>query len=210
MMIRLTRHPEPHEAQPEIARFRRPPPPRGTWLAVIGLLLVGALAGCAGSPKPPPKPLAAFQPTGKLSEKAKREQQQAILKIRDQTLRQLYKLKPSIKAEVERAAGYGVFEINGLNIVLAETHGRGVVFDQRGRATYMQLARTDVGPGGAVRPYRQVLVFHDPGKLSRFVASGSPADASSDPSIQVYRLNEKGISTQADWGARYFRDPDLN
>jgi hypothetical protein len=40
--------------------------------------------------------------------------------------------------------------------------------------------------------------------------SDSPADASSDPDIKVYRLNEKGVSVQADWGARYFRDPDLN
>jgi hypothetical protein len=57
---------------------------------------------------------------------------------------------------------------------------------------------------------RQVLVFRNPQKLSQFVMSGSPADASSDPDIKVYRLNEKGVSVQADWGARYFRDPDLN
>lgn len=173
-------------------------------------LVILTVAGCASAP-PPPAAIQSTEPTGKLSEKAKQEQQQAILKIRDQTLRQLYKLKPAARVEVEQAAGYGVFEINGLNAVLAETHGRGVVFDKSGRGvTYMQLARTDVGPRSAVKPYRQVLVFSDAKKLKLFVASGSPADASRDPSIKVYRLNEKGVSVQADWGARYFRNPDLN
>lgn len=193
----------------DLERRRRSKAPLGRrGLAIAGLLLVALVAGCAGSTKPTTPD--SMQPTSKLSEKAKQEQRQAILKVRAQTLNQLYKLKPQARGEIEQAAGYGVFEINGLNAVLAETHGRGVVFDRRGKATYMQLARTDVRPGAKILPYRQVLVFRDPKKLSDFVASGSPADVSSDPSIKVYRLNEKGISVQADWGARYFRDPDLN
>ncbi len=103
-----------------------------------------------------------------------------------------------------------MFEINGLNAVLAETHGRGVVLDKKNRAAYMRLARTDVGPGAELKPYRQVLMFGNPETLGRFMVSGSPADTSSDPGITVYRLDIKGVSTQADWGARYFRDPDLN
>ncbi len=180
-------------------------------VVVSGVLLAGLLGGCASTPPPtPPKVAASQQSTSKLSEKAKQEQQQAILKVRAQTLRQLYKLKPSAQSEVENAAGYGVFEINGLNAVLAETHGLGVVFDKRGKPTYMQLARTDIDPKSTVKPYRQVLIFRDPRKLNSFIATGSPANTSSDPSIKVYRLNEKGVSTQADWGARYFRNPDLN
>jgi len=153
----------------------------------------------------------ALLPLSALSQKARLEQQQAILKIRDQTLRQLSRLKPPAEAEIERAVGYGVFEVNGLNAVLAETHGRGIVVEKAtGKVAYMQLARTDLRPGATVQPYRQVLVFRNPQKLRQFVASGSPADASRDPDIKVYRLNEKGVAVQADWGARYFRDPDLN
>ncbi len=177
------------------------------WLTY--LLLMAVLAGCANTPQPPVVQKIE-QPVSTLSEKAKQEQQQAILKVRDQTLRQLYKLKPATRTEIEQAAGYGVFEINGLNAVLAETHGRGVVFDKGGRATYMQLARTDIRPGITVKPYRQVLVFSDAKTLRLFISSGSPADASRDPGIKVYQLNEKGVSVQADWGARYFRNPDLN
>lgn len=175
-----------------------------------GLLLATLLAGCASEPVKT-KPVKLAPPAGKLSEKAQQEQRQAILKIRTSTLNQLYKLKPLTRMEIEQAAGYGVFEINGLNAVLAEAPGRGVVQEKRGgRITYMRLTRTDVSPGVPVRPYWQVLVFSDPQRLSQFVASGSPADASHDPSITVYKLDEKGVSAQADWGARYFRDPDLN
>lgn len=181
---------------------------QGRTSALFGVLLAVLLTGCASSPKPT-RPLIA--PPSALSEKARQEQQQAVLKMRDQTLRQLSRLKPQAKAEIEWAAGYGVFEVNGLNAVLAETHGRGVVVEKAtGKAAYMRLARTDVQPGASVQPYRQVLVFHSPQKLSQFVASGSPANVSSDPDIKVYQINEKGVSVQADWGARYFRDADLN
>ena len=131
----------------------RPPqakPSIGRRVALIagGLLLATLLAGCASEPvKPKPAKLAP-PPAGKLSEKARQEQRQAILKIRAPTLNQLFKLKPLTRMEIEQAAGYGVFQINGLNAVLAETHGRGAVQEKRGgRITYMRLARTDIGPG---------------------------------------------------------------
>ena len=178
---------------------------------VGGLVAVTLLGGCASAPsKPPAKPTIAPTSSGALSEKAKQEQRQAILKVRTGTLNQLYKLKPLTRSEIEQAAGYGVFEINGLNAVLAGKHGRGVVHEKSGKVTYMQLARTDIGPGVAVKPCWQVLVFRDAQSLSQFVRSGSSADVSSDPSITIYQLNANGVSTQAEWSAQYFRDPDLN
>jgi hypothetical protein len=166
------------------------------------------LTGCANSPKNVAKPVI---PQSALSEKARQEQQQAILKVHRQALRQLYRLKPSAGAEIQEAIGYGVFEVNGLNAILGETHGRGVVFEKStGKATYMQLARTDLQPGATLRPYQQVLVFHNLKKLIQFITSGSPANVSSDPDIKVYRLDIKGVAMQADWGARYFPDTDLN
>ncbi|MBE2294366.1 MAG: hypothetical protein IAF00_05420 [Phycisphaerales bacterium] len=177
-------------------------------------MLAIALAGCADNDTLH----ATARPTtdlslssGTLSQKAKREQQLAILKIRDQTLDQLFKLNPSARTEFDQAAGYGVFDINGLNAVLVEAHGRGVVLDKKNRAAYMQLTRTDIDLGAELKPYRQVLIFNDPATLSRFIASGSsPTNASSDSNITIYRLDITGVSTQVDWAARYFRDPDLN
>lgn len=178
-----------------------------------GLLAILLMAGCASPPPdPPPKPKAAAAPpaAGALSEKAKQEQRQSILKVRNGTLNQLYKLKPPTRLEIEQAAGYGVFEINGLNAVLAGKHGRGVVQEKSGKFTYMQLARTDIGPGATLRPYWQVLVFRDAQQLSQFVSAGSPADGADTASVTVYQLNELGVSTPSTWGARYFRDPNLN
>ena len=103
-----------------------------------------------------------------------------------------------------------MFEINGLNAVLVEKHGRGMVMERSGKVTFMQLARTDLGPGTSVKPYWQIMVFRDPQQLSQFAMSGSPDNVSSDPKIVVYQLNERGVATQTDWGARYFRDVDLN
>lgn len=173
---------------------------------LAGLLLAG---GCTTEPsksKGKPVPRA----SGALSDKARQEQRQAILKVRTRTLEQLYKLKPLTRAEIEGAAGYGVFEINGLNAVLVEKHGRGMVMERSGKVTFMQLARTDLSPGAPVKPYWQIMVFRDPQQLSQFAAAGSPDNISSDPRIAVYQLSDKGVATQADWGARYFRDMDLN
>ncbi|MBL8259512.1 MAG: hypothetical protein JNM60_06875 [Candidatus Competibacteraceae bacterium] len=177
-----------------------------------GLASVLLLSGCASPPppKPPPKPAVAPPASGALSEKAKQEQRQSILKVRSGTLNQLYKLKPLTRAEIEQAAGYGVFEINGLNAVLAGKHGRGVVQERSGKTTYMQLARTDIGPGATLRPYWQVLVFRDARQLSQFASAGSPADAAAMANVTVYQMNELGVSTPSNLGARYFRDPDLN
>lgn len=183
---------------------------RRTFL-VGSLSLVVALAGCASPAKAPPKRPVTAPSTSKLSEKAKLEQQQVILKIRTQTLAQLYKLKPQTRAEIERAAGYGVFEINGLNVVLDNAHGRGAVVDKAsGKTIYMLLTRTDFGPGAQIRPYRQVLVFQDQQKLNRFVAENAPGNSFGDSDIRVYQLNDKGVTLQTDWNARYFRDLDLN
>jgi len=178
-------------------------------MVVTGLLLAVLLAGCASSSKETAPSKAISQSA--LSSKARREQQEAILKVHYQALKQLYRLKPSTKAEIRRAAGYGVFEINGLNAILAETHGRGVVFEKAtGKAVFMHLARTGLQPGATLKPYRQILVFRNPKGLKQFIASGSPAHVSRDPGIKVYRLDIKGVVAQADWDARYFPDADLN
>lgn len=181
----------------------------GSAVSVVIVLLIAS--GCASEPsKPKSKPMMLPHAVGTLSEKAKQEQRQAILKVRNRTLSQLYKLKPTTKAEIEQAAGYGVFEINGLNAVLVQSHGRGMVMERNGRVTYMQLARIDIGPNATLKPYWQVMVFRNPQQLSQFATAGSPANVSSDPNITLYQLTERGVSTQADWGARYFRDPNIN
>ena len=100
------------------------------------LLATLLLTGCASEPAKT-KPAVLAPPAGKLSEKARQEQRQAILKVRTQTLNQLYKLKPLTRTEIEQAAGYGVFEVNGLNAVLVDAHGH----RELPRASKRQLAQ---------------------------------------------------------------------
>ena len=187
-------------------------------LVVCGLALILTLAGCAGSSKPSTPPAALLeQPSSTssenpLSEKARLEQRQAVLEVRNDTLSQLFKLRPAVRAEIVQAAGYGVFEVNGLNVILVDAHGRGVVFDRAsgGRPTYMQMTRTRIDASETLSPYWQVLVFGDPQRLSEFIAAGASSDAASDSSIKVYRLSSRGVSIQADEDARYTRCPYLN
>ena len=175
------------------------------WVLLWSVLL----AGCAGAPQK--KPISTGQSASALSDKARSEQQQAILKIRDDTLSQLRKNKPQARNELEQAAGYGVFEVNGLNAVLAASHGRGVVVEKHsGKEVYMRLARGDLQPGATMKPYRQVLIFRNPQKLQQFISTAAPVDLTHNPDIKVYRIDEKGVKNQVDWGARYFPDPDLN
>ena len=98
------------------------PFPRAMWSRPVlaGLILATLITGCATAP--PPLVDAGPAAIGKLSDKAKQEQQQAILKIRNQTIKQIYKLRPAVQKEVDASVGYGVFEVNGLNAVLAESH----------------------------------------------------------------------------------------
>ena len=188
-------------------------PPGRSALVVSGLAIVLTLAGCAGSPKPSPAPGAFLEPSSSpLSEKARQEQRQAVFEMRNDTLDQLFKLRPAARAEIAQAAGYGVFEVNGLNAILAEAHGRGVVFARAsgGRPTYMRMTRTALDPDETLQPYWQILVFNDPQRLSEFIAAGASSDPASDSSIKVYRLSRQGIAVRADEDARYDRCPYLN
>lgn len=186
----------------------------GPAVVLIGLVLT-ALGGCESLPIEQPPPTIVVPPPppdeSALSVKARQEQQQAILKMHGQTLKQLYQLKPSAETEIQEAAGYAVFEVNGLNAVLSDKHGRGVVLEKAtGKATFMQLARTDLEPEATLKPYRQILVFGNLDKLNEFVTSGALDETGSDPDIKAYRVDIKGLEVQANWNARYSLDVDLN
>lgn len=178
-----------------------------------GLIMVWTLAGCAGSSPPPITPAILVEPSSSpLSEKARGEQRQAVFEMRNDTLSQLFELRPAARAEIAQAAGYGVFEINGLNVILVDAHGRGVVFDRAsgGKPTFMQMTRTRIDADGTLSPYWQVLVFGDSQRLSDFIAVDASSEPASDSSIKVYRLSSRGVSVQADEDARYTRCPYLN
>ena len=163
---------------------------------------------------------------------AKEQDRQKILSMKDITLADLYKQKPKAKDEIEKAAGYAVFDASGVFVVLyVGVEGRGVMIDNsNGEATYMTMARAGTGPGVGYEQFRYVIVFKskklvdtfktvggDIGASGHLVAKGFDmggsvgAQMSFDPELSVYQITEDGLAAEASWGATAFvPDPFLN
>jgi lipid-binding SYLF domain-containing protein len=63
---------------------------------------------------------------------SKAEQQEAITKMAEQSLQQLYQAKPAARAAVEKAAGYAVFSDMGVKILFGGSgKGQGVVVNNQ-------------------------------------------------------------------------------
>ncbi|QJR14947.1 hypothetical protein [Usitatibacter palustris] len=157
----------------------------------------------------------------------------ALRKIHDETLVEFYKTKPEIKAELEAAVGYGVFDGSQVNVVLfVGSLGAGVLVDNKDKKeTFMKLARAGTGPGVGYKSYRQLLVFKDRTLFDAFRTVGADVGASADatmktkatggvsldgsvsfnPLLSVYQYTERGALLQANWGGvAYLPDEELN
>jgi lipid-binding SYLF domain-containing protein len=160
------------------------------------------------------------------------EQRDTILKMRDNTLAQLYKLKPEVKQEVEKSAGYAVFDASSVYAVMfVGIRGHGVLMDNStGKPTYMKMTRAGTGPGVGYRKYRVVFVFKSKALLEQFMSVGADVTGearftaksgekgeeggvggSLNPNMSVYEITDKGLSAQANWGGTaYLPDSELN
>ncbi len=180
-----------------------------TLLAVVATLL----AGCAASGDTVPQKRAALQ------------------QMRQDTLAELYRLRPAARAQLQAAPGYAVFSNANVNIILASfSGGHGVVHDARsGKDTYMKMGEAGIGLGLGVKDFRAVFVFDSPAVMARFIDSGwefgAHADAAAKASdkggavggevlvdgITIYQITESGIALQATIkGTKYWKDDDLN
>jgi hypothetical protein len=76
-------------------------------------------------------------------EAAREADRQTILSMRDITLADLCTAMPASKAEIEKAAGYAVFDATGVFVVLyVGITGKGVLIGKsNSEATYMTMAR---------------------------------------------------------------------
>ena len=163
------------------------------------------------------------------SPKAKRD---AVLKMRSETLTQLYKIHPSARADIRRADGYAVFSDVGVNILLISAgSGEGVAHDNRtGRDIYMKMISGGVGPGLGIKDFRGVFVFHTRKAFDQFVNSGWEGTAQADAAaksgkkgkavagavtvaknVDLYQITENGLALQATLqGTKYYKDDELN
>lgn len=161
------------------------------------------------------------------------QQRAEIRKVRDQTLAELYRLQPSAKAQIQKAAGYAVFSNFGMKILVAGGgSGRGIVVDNKAkRETFMKMAEVQAGLGFGVKNFRIVWVFEKKSDLDRFVASGwelgAQATASAKaagegasvfagavsvmPGVWLYQLTDDGLALELTAkGTKYYRDDALN
>ncbi len=153
---------------------------------------------------------------------------------RDQTLEDLYKLRPYARAEIMGAKGYAVFTSFNVNVVFASmSGGRGILHENGllgGKDIYMRMAQGGLGLGLGVKDFRAVFIFDNKEVLDRFQSGswslGAEADAAVKgggegastsgaitvaPGLRVYQLTENGLALQATiHGTKYWRDAFVN
>ncbi len=159
------------------------------------------------------------------------EKRKAILDMKEEVLRDLYKLKPDVKSQIASAPGYAVFSNFNVNVIFASVGGGyGVAKNNKtGKNTFMKMGEVGVGIGLGVKDFRAVFVFHNVATMNFFIkhgwAFGAQTDAAAKASdigaavggevsvsnITIYQLTESGLALQATIkGTKYWRDDSLN
>ncbi len=166
------------------------------------------------------------------STKPRVDQRQEVLTMKNNTLSELYRLKPHTKSMIAEAPGYAVFSNANVNVIFASFGGGyGVVRDNSsGQDTYMKMGELGVGIGLGVKDFRAIFIFHDKATLDKFIDSGwqfgghADAAAVADDkgvgavggevvidNITIYQLTKTGLALQATVkGTKYWKDDELN
>jgi lipid-binding SYLF domain-containing protein len=163
----------------------------------------------------------------------KKDQQRAeVRKTVKETLARLYKVQPSAKAAVQKAAGYAVFNNFGMKILVAGSGtGKGLAVDNTTKKeTFMKMVEVQAGLGFGVKKFSLIWVFDSKSGLDTFVSSGwemggqaSAAARAGDqgaglqgaisvsPGVWVYQLTDTGVALELTAkGTKYYKDDDLN
>src|SRR5262245_46519955 len=104
--------------------------------------------------------LAAVALSAKDSAQEKKEKSR---KMAAETLENLYKLQPTAKEAIQKAAGYAVFNNMGTNLLLLSTaRGAGIAIDAKSKQeTFMKMISAGAGLGIGVKDYRVIFVFEN-------------------------------------------------
>ena len=160
------------------------------------------------------------------------KKRESLRQLRDDALADFYATKPALKAEVESAVGYAVFDASQVNIVLfVGGLGGGLLVDNRTKKeTFMKMTRVGTGPGVGYKSFRQLMVFKDKTLFETFQTVGADVGASADatmkiggkgvaidpntsfnPLLSIHQITDRGALLQANWGGvAYLPDPELN
>src|SRR5262249_29874558 len=104
----------------------------------------------------------------------KKKKQAKVLEMKDKALADLIKGKPEVASEIKNAAGYAVFDNNGIHLLLlATSKGNGVVVPNSGDTPfYMKMRTVGAGPGLGVKDYRVIFVFKTVEAMNNFKNGG--------------------------------------
>jgi lipid-binding SYLF domain-containing protein len=159
------------------------------------------------------------------------DKRNAIHKMENTVLTQLYKLKPEVKEQIKKSPGYAVFSSANVNILMISFGGGyGVVNNNYSHErTYMKMGEAGVGPGLGIKDFRAVFVFHSVEVMDSFVEYGWTLGAHIDAAVKfdeqgvatggsvtvgditVYEMTQSGLTLQATLQAKKFwRDDYLN
>jgi lipid-binding SYLF domain-containing protein len=162
----------------------------------------------------------------------KEAKQQEVRSRAENALSRLYELRPSAKAGIESAAGYGVFSNFGMKIFVAGGgKGKGIVVNNKTKKeTFMKMLEVQAGLGFGVKKFSNIFVFENEEALNTFVdqgwefggqataaAKGRNVGASFtgavsvSPGVWMYQLTDRGIAAELTGkGTKYFKDKELN
>jgi len=182
------------------------------------LIIIHLLGACSSTSSPPnPTPIP--------------EKRQNVLTMKNETLSELYKMKPKTRAIIAEAPGYAVFSNANVSFAITIGGGYGVVKNNKtGKHTYMKMAELGIGLGLGVKDYRIIFIFHDKATMHQFIDSGWEFGAQADAAavaddkgigavggealihnITIYQITKTGLALQASVkGTKYWRDDDLN
>jgi lipid-binding SYLF domain-containing protein len=166
-----------------------------------------------------------------IAEDTKEEERQEVRSMATKTLSRLYEIRPSAKAGIESAAGYGVFKNFGMKIFVAGGgKGKGVVVNNKTRQeTFMKMVEVQAGLGMGVKKFSNIFVFENEQALNTFVDQGwefgGQATAAAKvkdkgasfqgavsvmPGVWMYQLTDAGIAAEITGkGTKYYKDKDL-
>jgi lipid-binding SYLF domain-containing protein len=159
-------------------------------------------------------------------------QRAEVRKVSDQTLQRLYKVQPTAKATIEKAAGYATFSNFGMKILVAGGgKGEGVAVNTKTKQeTFMKMVEVQAGLGFGVKKFRLVWVFETQDGFNSFVNSGwelggqataaaqvtgqgawAAGAMSVSPGIWLYQLTDDGLALELTAkGTKYYKDDALN
>ena len=171
-------------------------------------------------------------PSWAASQEDIKKEQDDIRKMSKETLSQLYKVQPSAKEVISKAAGCAVFSNFGMKIFVAGSGtGKGMAIDNKTKKeTFMKMVELQAGLGFGVKKFKVVWVFESQQDLETFINSGwelggqtSVAAKAGDkggafagamsvkPGVWIYQLTDKGLALELTAkGTKYYKDKDLN